>query len=516
MAKKIFTLSSDHNPNYVTTIQRVGELYPIENSDRLSRAVVNGFDIVVPNTMKPEDIVIYVPVETAICPEYLSKNNDYEIGEWERNSNANEVGVLLAKGDEESKALAKSKVGFFNKNGRVRIVKLRGVPSCGYVAPVSSLETYNPSLIGTDWEALIGTSFDEVSGEKFCWKYIPPVKEPSAKGQGRWKKRQKKLNRFDRIIPEVFSYHYDTQMLNANMHRFSPEDVVTISVKVHGTSAIFANIPVNRKLSVWEKIKKFFGGKVQTVEYGNVYSSRSTIKNQYINPGAGSYYSTDVWGVVNGVISPYIPQGMTVYGEIVGYVPGSQSMIQKNHDYGCQPGEWKFMPYRISTLNEDNTKTEWNLAEVDSWTHQLVADHPELEKNIMFLTILFHGPFKDLYPEISTENHWQENVLAAMKADRKGFLMEELEPMCHLYEPEHLAALAALEKAKEEKADKKVIKKLSEEAEKWEKLRAPREGVVVRKDNDPTAEAWKLKTARHFNKEAEQHDAGEVDIEETA
>lgn len=516
MAKKIFTLSEDHNPNYVATIQRVGELHPIENSDRLSRAVVNGFDIVVPNTMKPEDIVVYVPVETVLCEGYLSKNNDFEISEWERNSNAGEVGALLAKGDDESKALAKSKVGFFNKTGRVRIVKLRGVPSCGYIAPVSSLVNYNENLAGTDWESLIGVSFDEILGEKFCWKYIPPVKEKPTPGQGRWKKRQKKLNRFDRIIPEVFSYHYDTQMLNANMWRFSPEDMVTITVKVHGTSAIFCNIPVRRKLSIWEKVRKFFGAKIETVEYGNVYSSRSTIKNQYINPTANSYYKTDVWGVVNDFIAPYIDKGMTVYGEIVGYVPGSESMIQKNHDYGCQPGEWKFMPYRITTLNEDNTKTEWNITEVDEWTRNLVATHPELGKNIMFLTILFHGRFGDLYPEISWENHWQENVLEALKNDKENFLMEELEPMCHLYEPEHLAAIAALEEAKKSGADKKTIKKLEEAAEKWRKLRAPREGIVIRKDDDPTAEAWKLKTNAHYGKEAEQHDAGEVDIEETA
>ena len=90
-----------------------------------------------------------------------------------------------------------------------------------------------------------------------------------------------------------------------HFREFSPEDEVTISVKVHGTSAIFANILCNRKLSVWEKIKKFFGFKVQETEYGNVYSSRSVIKNQYINPNADSYYKVDVRGAVNEVISPF-------------------------------------------------------------------------------------------------------------------------------------------------------------------------------------------------------------------
>jgi hypothetical protein len=54
------------------------------------------------------------------------------------------------------------------------------------------------------------------------------------------------------------------------------------------------NILCNRELSWWDKIKKFFGFKVKEVEYGNVYSSRSVIKNQYINPNANSYYGSDI------------------------------------------------------------------------------------------------------------------------------------------------------------------------------------------------------------------------------
>ena len=344
MSKKIFTLSKDHNPNYVASICRVGELHPIPDSDKLAKAVIEGYDVVVQNTLSPEDIVMYVPIEASICEKYLRENNDYEIGEWQRNANAAEVGELLSKGDVDSKNLAKSKVGFFGKHGRVRIIKLRGVASCGFIAPVSSLEAYDKSLIGTNWESLIGISFDEVNGEKFCWKYIARVNEPTPKGQGRRNRQQKKVNRFDRIIPGSFVLHYDTQHLNKEMHRFSPDDVVTITLKVHGTSAIFSNILVNRKLSFVEKIKKFFGFKVETTEYGNVYSSRNTIKNRYINPTANDFYDVDVWGEVNKVFLPYIDKGMTVYGEIVGYLPGSDKMIQKNHDYGCNVGEWKFMP----------------------------------------------------------------------------------------------------------------------------------------------------------------------------
>ncbi|MBQ5480502.1 MAG: hypothetical protein IIT67_03550, partial [Clostridia bacterium] len=56
-----------------------------------------------------------------------------------------------------------------------------------------------------------------------------------------------------------FAYHYDTKMLAEHIHELSPDDIVSVTVKVHGTSAIFSKILVNRQLSRWEKIKKFFG-----------------------------------------------------------------------------------------------------------------------------------------------------------------------------------------------------------------------------------------------------------------
>ena len=96
-------------------------------------------------------------------------------------------------------------------------------------------------------------------------------------------------------------------------------------------------------------------------------------------------------------MKPYIEEGMTVYGEIVGYVQGTDKFIQKGHDYGCTRGEWKFMPYRITTTSSDNRKYEWNVFEVDEWTRKLVKEQPELGKNVMFLEVLYHGKFADLY-----------------------------------------------------------------------------------------------------------------------
>lgn len=487
--KTKFIFKDGSNPNYLCTITKVGEMFPIEGADKLAKTVINGYDIVVPKTMKTGDIVAYFPVESSICEGFLSANNLYEFAEATRNANFELVDSIIKSAEvtcddveiKHSMELAKSMCGFFNKHGRVRMVKLRGQYSQGFVCGVDSIVKYKPELADTDWESLVGTQFNYIGDDEFCWKYIPAIKvvEPQGNGRNRaWKQKTKALKRFNRVREDQFAFHYDTKMFAEHFREFSPEDEVTISIKVHGTSAIYANILCNRQLSWWEKIKKFFGVKVKELEYGNVYSSRSVIKNKYINPNASSFYNVDVWGAVNDVIASYIEDGYTVYGEIVGYLPGSDKMIQKNHDYGCKRGEWKFMPYRITHTDEFGNKNELEVYEVDEWTRNLVTEHPEIADKIMFLTIPFNGKLMDLYPDIPVDDKWHDNVLARMKVDKDNFLMEEDEPMC--------------------------------------KNKVPREGIVIRKNGDIHARAWKLKTLRHYGKEAEAHDKGEVDIEETA
>lgn len=510
--------AQDANPNYLATVCQVGEVYPIEGADRLVKTVINGYDIVISKDFVPGDIVIYFPVETCICEKFLSANNLYETGEFFRNSNAEEVAVFAEKaenaklnGDEKTFekewSEVKARCGFFNKHGRVRILKLRGQYSQGFIVKPVSMINYDPELVELDWNSLIGTQFNMVGEEEFCWKFVPPQKEQPERLSGNqkiWKKRMKHLKRFNRLIEGQFSLHYDTQMLAEHIYLLKPDDIVTISVKCHGTSVIIANVLTNKESKFTksyakrrikgvmrlrgytlpkrvrnEMLKNYIKYKTKpTKEYGNIYASRNTIKNQYINPSAQSFYKVDIWGCVNRDFSPYLENGMTVYGEIVGYLEGCASFIQKNHDYGCAPGHWKFMPYRITMTSETGEKTEWNVGDVYEWTMKLIAEHPELTDKVLPINILYHGRLGDLYPELDTETHWHENLLAKMKSDTQLFGMELDEPLC--------------------------------------KNKVPREGIVVRIDNDGFSRAWKLKTLRHYGKEAEQHDKGEVDIEETA
>jgi hypothetical protein len=466
---------------YCATIVKIGELKPIEGSDFLSVTLVNGFPIVVrKDQVKEGDVMIYCPIETQLNTNFLNINNLYEIGSYELNSNRDTIQNLLQSGQTD---LAKSQVGFFNKHGRVKLIRLRGQASMGYLITIREMINYCEKLSRFKFEEHIGEDFNEVNGEEFIKVYIPPVKEGTPRAS-RDSLRNKKLQKVSRMIPGEFSFHYDTQQLNRSMDRFNPDTPVDISVKIHGTSICLGNVLVKKpkvfKNKLINKIHSILPLKWQRIveDYDLVYSSRTVIKNDDLNPDKGvGYYSSDVWGEYGKLLKPYISKGMEIFGEIFGYETGTSRMIQKGYDYGCKVGENRLMIYRIRTKNEDGTHKEWNMKDVVEWSNTLkwVLNRDGLDENKIMLTpMLYSGTLRDLYPEISTEYHWRENVLEALKND-KMFGMEEMEPLN--------------------------ITKM------------PREGIVIRIQDDPVAEAFKLKCIKFLEKEAKNIDKGEVDME---
>ena len=488
----MFSLSADARKEYCASVVRIGELFPIEGSDFLARTVVDGFDVVVrKDEVSTGDVMVYAENETMLHKGFLGANNLFELSERSMNSNADEVERLISEGKTDE---AKRKVGFFNKHGRVKMIRLRGCPSIGFLFNKESLVKWDKRFDSVNLENYVGTEFDTVFGELFIKVYMPPVRETNNTGGGKSAKRNKPLKRFDRIIPGMFSFHYDTDQLNKNVWKINPDDKICVSVKLHGTSGIFGNVKIrkpivlnaaqkvlNRSLRKTAKRRgdaRFLRHQAKDfiVGYGNVYSSRTVIKNKYINKDVkGGFYGTDVWAEINDIIRPHLSAGMTVYGEIVGYVGGTSKMIQKQYDYGCESGVNKIMPYRITVDREDGSKTEWNVTDVAKWTVATAKKDKTFAERSLVIPILYHGKAKDMYPDIPVDKDWHERFLAAMKTDGERLLMERNEPMC--------------------------------------KNKVPREGVCVRIDNDKVAECFKLKCDAYRMKEQKDIDAGIVDIE---
>lgn len=485
-----FSINETADVNYLAIISKITKLTPIPNADNICLTILNGYQVIVKKSFQVGDIVVFFPQESCICDRYLSVNNLYGLKDYENNANCNEVEKLLelsllAEDPDhaaEYKQEAKSLVGFFEVNGRVQRLKLRGEYSCGFVMPVESLCKAYPELEGTDWEAMVGTEFSTICGEDVVWKYVPVMKIPAEyigdKKSRRHRKAQRKMTSFVRIRPDQFERHYESVHLEKAIREIKPDDYVVVTVKVHGTSGIFCNILCNRKLTLWEKVKKLIGFKVNDVEYGNVYSSRNTIKNEDINTKVNAgFYDKDTWYPVNEMLKPYLLEGMSVYGEIVGYVDNLLAPIQVNHDYGCKPGQWKFMPYRITMTSATGVKQEWNTMDVLTWTNGFVAEHPEFEDKIMPLEVVYEGKFRDICPDLDPESEtYYDDFLERLKV-KEDWLMEKDEPLCKYH-------------------------------------KVPREGVVIRVENDIFPRAWKLKTQRHADLKSKGKSKGEFDMED--
>ena len=446
--------NANFKEEYCATIVRIGETFPIEGKDRILKTLVNGNSIVIgKDEFKTGDIAVYCGIETCLHELFLHLNSMYE----DKELNVNQ-----------------EKKGYINKHGRVRIVKLGGVPSQGILLHPASIATFINEPVETVTKFLeehIGEDFDEINGERFVQVFVPPVKgvnQPGSKAE----RLKKKLDRFKMLIEGSFRLHYDTAQLQKNMSDIAPDDVVYISVKVHGTSAIFANIltnvPTNWFKRMWRKYVKHAPEYDQ--KYNLVYSSRTVIKNQYINKKQkeGGYYSDDIWGYWAKKLEGLVPKDYCIYCEIAGFTPNG-STIQKGYDYGCShvaDEKSKLMVYRATREGKELEIPE--VMEIGRMLKEKLGDC------IMEFPLMYQGTLHDLYPEIDVQNHWHENVLENLKVEKR-FGMEMDEPMC--------------------------------------KTKVPREGFVLRKANDPVSEAWKLKTDAFKFREAKLVDAGEVDME---
>lgn len=568
--KPIIKMSDNGKQEYCCNVVQIEKLIPIEGSDFLARTYLNGDSIVVrKDQVKEGDYYFYACNECELSLKFLSANNLFDSSTWEMNNNAetvrplkNEIEILKgniaankkilkdimrarrifeiqneekrkselvkAKGMlkrinhnvnsydtetienermlilsdikkyteyntaaeneiEELRSQVKKYVGFFNKYGRVKCIRLKGIPSYGFIFGKDEIVRAFPEMKDFDMKANLGVDFDTIGDELFIKAYIPRIKsrpERKHKGEKASKKMEKKL---DRMVPGEFIFHYDTNPLGKNMEKIDSRHNILISNKLHGTSFIFSRCKVKFpiKLNIFKKavnlIAKLFNKEVYPtyyLDYDDVYSSRKVIKNKDLNTQQGTgYYTTDVWGYWANKLKGLIPDGMTIYAEIVGYEPGNEEkMIQKSYDYGCEPGKSKFMPYRISTINLEGIRSEWNVEDVYNWTVKLMEEHPELSADIMPIDILYHGQAKDLYPLNTSDLHdWRNKFYLELCNDTENFGMEMLEPLC--------------------------------------RNEVPREGIVIRIDDDEFPEAFKVKTDLFRSWERNQVDNGEIDIE---
>jgi RNA ligase (TIGR02306 family) len=289
------------NLNSVCYVGRIGEIRLIEGADNIELAIVNGWHAITKKGQHNVDEQVIIATTDAVIPLSIS----------------DELGVT----------------GYLRKGQRVRTVKLRGVYSECLIIPVENSGLF-PSEIyeGKDMMELLGIV-----------KYEPPVKMVEMSVGGRKFKYHQNPN---------FHVYYKFPNLKNVPELFTEEDEVTITRKLHGTNARYG-IVKKKKISVWDRVRKFFGNK--WVEFEYVYGSHNVEKGS----DSQGFYSTDVWRTiadeykikeklwdyVKTYLTPErLESGVIIYGEIYGHG------IQKNYEYGLK--DIKFAGFDVEINNE--------------------------------------------------------------------------------------------------------------------------------------------------------------------
>ena len=469
--------SKNANVNYLAKIVNIKEFqpHPKPTVERLKCAIVDGFTILVGIDSEP-GLYIYFPAGCQINPQFLSYNNLFRHGELNANP---------------------EQTGMFDDNGRVKAIKLQDVISEGFLLPIITLSNFVTSVTNKILDYSEGEEFDCVKdGDKEFWinkKYVVHA-QTFSQGASRPKKKSKGINR---VLDDQFRFHYDTIIIKKCPYVITPDSLIHISSKVHGTSGISAYVqclkvnPWHSRVArwIWQNVwngiincyrklrnKPTYTFTLVDREYDYLYASRTVIKNPTYNPNVTSgFYGFDIWEEADKIIRPKLEKGMTLYYEILGFLPGNK-YIQKGYDYGYSPeieGEYKYgknfgiRVYRITYTNVDGKVFEFSPREVQIWCK---------EHDLIPVTELYYGRACDLYPDLPRDIHFSENFIDRLAND-KNFYMECDSPDCN--------------------------------------NKVPHEGVVIKIDNMKPA-AFKLKCFKFLNKEQQALDKGEANIEDEA
>lgn len=283
------------NNNSVAYIAKIESISPIEGADKIELAHVKGWTSIVQKSQHTVGDLVLCIVTDAVIPQEL-------VDKWN-------VGQYLRKGN------------------RVRTIKLRGVYSdCILI----SLDKIRPEL----YNGLVNPEMDMMETLNI-FKYEPPEIIISTPGQRKVRYHQN---------PNFAVYHKFANFKNVPK-LFNTQDTIVVTRKIHGTNARYG-IVKKSKLSVWDKIRRFFGN--DWIEYEYVYGSHNVEKGS----DSQGFYSTDVWKEIadkydikrtlwNFVKSNYLPRdigsGFILYGEIYG--PGIQG---DKYTYGLKERSIKF------------------------------------------------------------------------------------------------------------------------------------------------------------------------------
>lgn len=442
-------MDTNGNTNYKAVITIIDNLHNLDGLTNLVGTNIYGNQVLLGKETQVGDRGIYFPVESQLGEEFCLAND------------------LIRRKDENGKAAG----GMFDQNRRVRCQKFKGHQSVGFWIPVESLH-----YLTTDHGKYpnVGHEFDEFYGQMICQKYIPKYNKNNHTGLGVNKGRKP---RESKIVDGQFHFHFDTSQLARNIHKVHPNDLISLTWKFHGTSAIASYVLCKPKLSWLRKLLiKWWISDERPNVYDYLYASRRVIKNGFQEAKNEHYYDHNLWSELGKKhFEGKLHKGESVYYEIVGYTK-TGSFIQGPFDYGCSIPDvyengvafdpsnsyYKILVYRITNTNVDGDIIELQWNQVKSRC---------IELGLETVPEIYYDKAMYLFPELSITDHWHEDFLTKLK---EKYVYDQDCQFC--------------------------------------KTVVPSEGIVLRKEGY-NIECFKLKNVRFLEFETKQLDKGEVDME---
>lgn len=432
----MLTKRQEANNNYIAKVVRLRGVRKHENADRLQCVDIDFQTVITGLDAKDGDIYVFFPIECKINLDFLVA-----------------TGSLRPKERFEGEP---EQTGFFERSGRVKATRLRGEKSMGYIVPVQVIKDFFGDFDENDY---INEPFDTINGTLVCEKYIVPTKNAGLS-------KQNKQPKVSRLIDGQVHLHKDTDKLEPNVWKISPDHMVSITYKTHGTSWWVSNVKVKKNLTWFQRMLRKLGLAIQDTEYDYVYGSRKVVKNKgFGDPKEKDhFYGYDLWEDIKNEVCEHIPKGFTLYGEALGFTKTGEA-IQKGYDYGCEPKEMKLEIYRITQTNEDGLVTELSHSEIAQFC---------MKTGLTQSKTFHYGKAYWLLPEVDAHaRDWTEKLIAKLRD-------EYTEKDCHM-----------------------CINKV------------PEEGIVLRVDDLFDFVAFKLKSFRFLEWESKELDKGEAaDIED--
>ncbi len=345
--------------SYSAYVCRIKNLRKHNNADRLMLGECFGNTVCVDTSYEIDELGIYFPTDGQVSPEFAEINN------------------LLRKKDENGKSIG----GYMDPMKRnITTIRLRGEKSDGLFLHLNCV-SYTGALLN---ELTEGFAFTTLNGHEICKKYIPMRQNRQGHVSEGNRVRKKKVP-----TAPLFIEHADTEQLAYNLNAFKPNDLIEITLKMHGTSQRTGYLPMFKgyKRTLLDKIMRRDGTPIY--EYGYVSGTRRTVLNDW----EGGFYGSNMFRKKHAdFFEGKLHKGEEVYYEVVGFTDEGMPIMasasnKKLNDkdflkqygetttfsYGCSctgyytygDGSYDVLPksdfyvYRMTMTNEDGDVVEY-------------------------------------------------------------------------------------------------------------------------------------------------------------